>query len=131
MADEVVLDVARLVRFYLPDLVGVEAVSYDARLRQLLEQADTGIDVSAEIVTVLQQSSGLQAWVAQVLQDDMHRPPELQPLTERGLDLPGEPTPVDAQRYSCPVDGNFVWYRPFVGVPVISCPDHHVLLVLD
>ena len=34
-----------------------------------------------------------------------------------------------AQRYVCPVNGNYVWFQPFVGVPIPQCLDHAVVLV--
>ena len=67
---------------------------------------------------------------AEVLGDALYRPPEVRALVERGIEpLPGIGEPVDAQKYVCAVDGNFVWWRTSVGVPIPKCPDHNAVLV--
>jgi hypothetical protein len=128
--DEKVVDVARIVRSYLPELVGDKASVYDGQLRILLDRAIEGQDVEDELYSVLTRSPAVHAWVAQVLQNDEHLPPELQPVTELAYQaLAGRGVPPDAQRYVCPVDGNWVWFRPFVGVQIPQCVDHSVVLV--
>jgi hypothetical protein len=129
--DEELIDVARIVRPYLPQLVGEQSSVYDAQIRVLLDRAVEGQDIEGELYAVLTQSPTLQTWFAQVLQNDEHLPPELQPLAELAYEpLPGTRSPADPQRYVCPVDGNYVWFRPFVGVPIPQCQDHPVVLVL-
>lgn len=128
--DQNLLDVARTVRAFLPALVGSEAAAFDEELRALLTLASSGKEVDEELLGVLLRSAAIRTWAAQVLEDEQHRPPEMQPVTERGLrPFTGTGTPADAQRYTCPVDDNYVWYRPFVGIPVRICPDHEVPLV--
>jgi hypothetical protein len=81
--------------------------------------------VIAESALALEPGAGQLERRQGVLEDGRHRPPHLQTVTERSLEpLPGTAAPVAAQRYACPVDGNYVWYRAFVGVPVPTCPDH-------
>jgi hypothetical protein len=118
-------EAARLLRPALGDLVGAGAADYDQRVRSLLERGAAGEDVDDDLAEVLTRSPEVQAWVASVLEDPEHRPPHLQAVTERSYQgPPGKAAPVAAQRYACPVDGDYVWYRPFVGVPVPACPDH-------
>ena len=71
--DEDLLEVARVIRSYLPDLVSSEARSYDQRIAGLLAAAWSGQNVDEELAALLQQSSGVHAWAAQVLQDDLRK----------------------------------------------------------
>lgn len=128
--DDGLLEVARTIRPYLTTLVGDEAPEYDREIVTLLSEAASGAEVDDRIVNLLSRSSVTRNWAAQVLEDELHRPPELQPVRERAFEpLPGRGEPVGAQKYVCPEDGNFVWWRRSVGIPVRKCPDHHVLLV--
>jgi hypothetical protein len=130
--DEDLREAARALRGQLPELVGDRADEYDAVLRDLLVRATTEEEeaVDEQFLSLVQGSPVLHEWVASLLSDEHLRPPHAQPSTERGYTpLPGHGAPVDAQRYACPVDGNFVWYRPFIGVPVPTCPDHGTPLV--
>jgi hypothetical protein len=57
-------------------------------------------------------------------------PPDAVMVAERGIEaLPGRGQPIDADRFECPVDGMFVFYRRHVGQPVPPCRDHRVALV--
>jgi hypothetical protein len=125
--DEDLLEVARVVRSYLPDLVGSKARSYDERIAGLLAAARSGTNVDEELAAVLQQSDAVHTWVAQVLQDDLHRPPHLQTRGELGFEpLPGNAGPVQAAKYCCP-EGDYVWWRRSAGQAVPSCPTHGAL----
>jgi hypothetical protein len=127
--DEDILDVARTIRPYLPELVGAEADSYDRELADLLAEARGGRDVGDQLVAVLTRSAAAHAWAARVLESDRHLPPELQQIRERGYQpLPGPGEPVDAERYECP-EGDYVWYRISVSAPVPICPTHKSPLV--
>jgi hypothetical protein len=126
--DEDLLEVARVIRSYLPGLVGSEARSYDQRIAGLLAAARSGQNVDEELAAVLQQSSVIHAWAAQVLQDERHRPPDLQPAFELGFEpLPGAASPVQAAKYCCPKH-DFVWWRRSTGQAVPSCLTHGALV---
>jgi hypothetical protein len=123
--DNDLLELARTIRPYLPDLVAEEADDYDRRIASLLSQATSGIDVSDQVVEIFTQAPPVvRNWIGLVLEDDLRRPPEFQGRGEplqavRGIDpLPGPGEPIDAQKYVCPEDGNYVWWRPSVGVRV-------------
>jgi hypothetical protein len=129
-SDESLLDVVRAIRPYLAALVGKEARTYDKHITQLLTEAAGGVNVDDRITDLLERSPATLNWAGQVLGDPLHRPPELQFSQERGMQpLPGPGEPINARKYVCPRDGNFVWWRRSVGVRVRTCPDHHVLLV--
>ena len=139
--DELLLDAARSIRPYLVDLVGDRALDVDRRIVLLLIRADAGHDVDEDLLGVLTETPATQEWAASVIENDRHLPPDLQHLQER--DAVGPPLayravpnpygePVDAERYTCPVDRNYVWWRRHVGQEVRQCPDHpSVLLVPD
>lgn len=126
--DEDLLEVARVIRSYLPDLLGSGARSCDQRIAGLLAAARSGQNVDEDLATALQQSPAVHVWAAQVLQDERHRPPDLQPAFELGFEpLPGAGGPVQAAKYCCPHD-DFVWWRRSAGQAVPSCPTHGALI---
>jgi hypothetical protein len=130
--DESILDVARTIRPYLEELVGEEAAGYDQEISRLLTASLAGTNVDDELMSVLVRSDEVQSWAAQVLEDDLHRPPELQPVDELGyepLPTPQGP-PTEAEKFCCP-SGDYVWWRRFVGAPMRTCPDHGALVPCD
>ncbi len=130
--DESIIDVARTIRPYLEELVGGEAAGYDQEISRLLTAALAGTDVGDELMSVLVRSSAVQTWAAQVLEDDLHRPPELQPVDELGYEpLPTpEGPPTEAEKFCCPA-GDYIWWRRFVGTPMRTCPNHGALVPCD
>jgi hypothetical protein len=132
---EDVLEMARAIRPYLPELVGQAADEVDRELAALLADVKAGAppdSVAQQISTVLIRWPDAHNWAARVLQDPGHLPPELQALAHgRGYEaLPGDGEPIPAQKYVCP-DGDFVWYRATVGVSVPRCPTHDIEIVLE
>ncbi|MGV9385747.1 hypothetical protein ACWDRB_58775 [Nonomuraea sp. NPDC003707] len=127
--DDDLFDVARTLRPYLVELVGPKAPEYDATIVRLLAAAADGKRVGDRLADLLAASPAVRDWAARVIEDEWHRPPEVQPLEERAVDLPGTGMPVAASKYVCPEDGAYAWWRRSVGVPVRECPDHHVPLV--
>src|SRR5258708_2305973 len=56
------------------------------------------------------------------------RPPSHQLVQPRDVPGPaGQIGRIEAERYACP-EGDYVWYRPDVGIQVPECPDHHLPL---
>jgi hypothetical protein len=128
--DEALLEAARAIRWYLGDLMGDEAPRFDAEIAALLAAAYTGADITASLRSLLDSHEATGEWVSEVLADPLHRPPDYQPADTRGFDsLAGLIGPVSAGKYACP-QGDFVWYRPAVGVPVPPCGTHGPGLVL-
>ncbi|HEU5387554.1 MAG TPA: hypothetical protein VFV73_16775 [Streptosporangiaceae bacterium] len=129
--DEQILEVARSIRPHLPRLIGAEADECDRRLVELLRQAAAGADVGEAILELLTRQPATYSWAAAALADERHRPPDVQrayrgPVTRGYSPLPNPlgADLVDAERYACPVDGNFVWWRISVGDQVPTCRDH-------
>jgi hypothetical protein len=136
--DDDLFDAARTIRPYLAELVGAEAASYDEQIARLLAAAQAGADVDEELSAVLQRSAAIHAWIAKTLEDELHRPPDLQPTRELGDEglfgyqgLSGTASPTAADKYCCPKH-DFAWWRRSVaqtpppctthGIPLVACP---------
>jgi len=130
--DESMLEVARTIRPYLQELVGADAAHYDQEISRLLAAARAGEDVGDDLMVLLARSPEVRTWAAQVLEDEQRRPPEFQRADELGFDpLPTpEGSPILAEKFCCP-DGDYVWWRRFVGTPVPACPNHGALIECD
>ncbi|HEY9659603.1 MAG TPA: hypothetical protein V6C65_14180 [Allocoleopsis sp.] len=112
---EEILECARAIRPFLPELLGAEAEQVDRQLAELLAQAKVGQQVDAQILELLKSHSKTRQWAAEFLS-----PKEV----PKGFDrLPGNMDSVSAQKYVCP-QGDYIWYRRSVGVPIPICPSH-------
>jgi hypothetical protein len=120
--DDGILEAARVVRFYLDQLVAEDALHFDGEIAALLN-APGDVDIVA-LKSLLKSDDVIEEWVAEVLDDPLHRPPDYQPVRTRDYASPlGLAGPVHAGKYAC-AHGDFVWYRPTVGTPVSPCPSH-------
>lgn len=127
-----VVETARAIRPFLPALLGAETPVCDRELRTLLTRHRAGDDVRDEVLALLGRWPATQAWAVSMLADPAGRPPGLQPPAERTYSaLPGPGEPVELQRFSCPSDGDYVWYRTSAAAKVPECPDHGERLVVD
>ena len=128
--DEGVLEAARAVRPYLAEFVGPAlAADVDAELARLLAGAAGGDDVEAGLRTVMQAHEATSVFLERVLEDaPSFRPPRVvSALTKRYSGLPGQSSPVPADKFRCPY-GDYVWFRPEVGIQAERCPSHHCAL---
>ena len=125
MTPEDILETARTIGPYLPDLVGAEAETVQVALATYLAKAQAGEAVDNDILELLAQRDATREWARQFLQD------KVPPLVTRSYDpLAGSVSFVDANTFVCPVDGcDYVWYRPKVGMTPPNCPIHNVTLV--
>lgn len=125
MTPEDILETARTIGPYLPDLVGAEAETVQIALATYLAKAQAGEVVDNDILELLAQRDATREWARQFLQDKV--PP---PVTRSYDPLAGSVSFVDANTFVCPVDGcDYVWYRPKVGMTPPDCPIHNVTLV--
>lgn len=112
---EEMLECARSIRPFLPELLASEAEQFDLQLAEFLAQAKTGQQVDAQILALLKSHPKTKQWSAEFLS------PKQVP---KGFDrLPGNMGSVSAQKYVCP-QGDYVWYRRSVGIPIPVCPSH-------
>jgi hypothetical protein len=117
---EDLVEVARLVRPFLPELVGARAADLDARIGAALDGPPR--ERVPRLRAVLASDDAVVAWVERALADPAGAVRGFEPL-------PGQGEPVPADRFVCPVNRDVVWYRPKVGVPVPTCGTHSVVLV--
>jgi hypothetical protein len=130
---EGVLEAARAIRPYLDRLVESPdaAAELDRQLAGELGQASDPSATARRLRILLEQHEDTAWFLDKLLADAPdHRPPYHQPgYRTRGIaSPPGDPMPIAAARYNCPVRGDYVWYRPDMGTPVPRCPTDDVLL---
>ncbi|MFM7427783.1 MAG: hypothetical protein ACKO7W_22750 [Elainella sp.] len=111
---EDILEGARTIRFFLPDLLGTEAEAVDQQLAELLGQAKAGQQADQQILEILKGHPETYRWIAEFLSS------EPDPKSPR---LPGLPNAVSAPKYVCP-EGDYSWFQRSIGIPVPSCPTH-------
>lgn len=128
--DEVLIEAARAVRPYLRDLIGPRAADLDALLSSLLQRYISGENVSSEILRLLQKDEATREWLAELLEDPSHLPPEFQAVRSGTFEPPpGRGNPKNPPKWICPVDGNYIAYRRSWSDPIPECLEHHVELV--
>ena len=115
---EQVLECARTIRSFLPELLPVDRVeSMDRQLASLLAQAKAGETVGASILEELKSHPATRDWAAEFLS------PQIMTKGPGDSQLPGRIDTIAAPRYVCP-EGDYVWYRRSVGMAIPSCPTH-------
>ena len=114
---------AAAIRRYLEGLVGPQdAIQLDLRLAELLAVGDT-----APLREALKFSPATaQWWLAFVEHGGIPSEDATAAEVTRG-NLPGRGRPV-LDRYVCPANGDYVWYRRTPASKVTCCPTHHVQL---
>ncbi len=117
---------ARAIRPYLSRLVGNDWQAIDGQIGRLLERAESGDEVDAELTELIDATPATQAWADKFL----NRSAPKRRVQRSFQPLPGDATPIMAQRFVCP-EGDYVWYRPSVGTPIPRCPTHNLLLVRE
>lgn len=124
---ESILEGARILRVYLPELLGDEALQVDHELATLLEQARRGQKVDTRILELVSDREPTRQWMRAYLTKDSQTD---RIAFAKGFDpAPGDPTPIPAERYVCPVDGLVEWYKAFEGEPIPMCGEHKIQLV--
>jgi hypothetical protein len=125
--EEPILEAARAIRAYLPDLLGDTALEVDRSIADLFSAGAAGAQITDELVSVLSEHTETRDWTAQLLSNGELLPPQISVLIDRGAAPPGDPGVVSAVRYVCP-QGDYVWYRTSVSEQVPSCPTHDATL---
>lgn len=122
---EDVLEAARIIRLYLPNLLGAEAETVDRALAELLVRAESGEAVDNQILELLAESNATREWTRQFLID------KIPPPVMRSYDpLAGSVSVIDANTFVCQVPGcPQIWYRPKAGIDPPLCQEHKIPLV--
>jgi hypothetical protein len=122
----VILEGARAIRAYLPELRPHDASDLDGTIAALLMRAGRGEDVTADVLGVLRANENTWQWFIEFAPAAL--PPDVAPMTERRFPpAPGGGEPVSIPRFVCPFN-DFVWYRRAVGQEPPTCPTHGVPL---
>lgn len=130
--DEPIREVARAIRPFLAGLVApADADELDRRIARLLN-ASPAQDAGGKLRSLLESHEATSEFMAEVLDDapDL-RPPRFQLRTLRDAayqPMQGNAQPAHAGKFGCP-QGDYVWYRPSVGVAIPACPTHGVALI--
>ena len=122
---EDVLEAARVIRLYLPDLLGTEAKTVEHVLANLLAKAESGEITDNQILELLAERDATREWTRQFLSD------KVPPPVMRSYDpLAGSQSVVDANTFVCEVPGcTRIWYRPKEGIEPPICQEHKKPLI--
>ncbi|PSN14178.1 hypothetical protein C7293_12765 [filamentous cyanobacterium CCT1] len=117
------LEAAKTIRPFLPDLLGQNAEEMDHQLAELITRCQAGEPQENQIAALLAHEAPTREWMAEFLSTD-------QALKgTRGWErLPGISAP-GAPKYACP-KGDYIWYRLDVSDLIPSCPTHKIPLEL-
>ena len=96
--DRRIVDAARAIRAVLRDLAGPGADEIDRALGALLDRADRGENVAAEIVALLDREPATQAWLADHLRGATASPAEAAPAPTSEVAPPAAPPPTGSRR---------------------------------
>ncbi|MCC5612578.1 hypothetical protein LC612_39265 [Nostoc sp. CHAB 5834] len=120
---EDVLEGARSIRPYLPELLGQQdAEKVDKELSNLLAQASAGEKVDDQVLELLKIYKATRDWLAEFLSKKQ--------VSKGFQPLPGSGDAISASKYVCP-EGDFVWYRRSIGVSIPICPTHGALILSE
>lgn len=116
---EDILEAARSIRPFLSELLPeAEVKVIDQQLSDLLAQANTRQPINNLILEVLTTHDTTREWLSKFL-EDKQQPEHLRTV----FSLPGNPSMVNADKFVCP-QGDYIWYRPRVGIEPPHCPTH-------
>ncbi|NET34884.1 MAG: hypothetical protein F6K19_23150 [Cyanothece sp. SIO1E1] len=118
---EDILEGARSIRPYLPELVGNEYLKLDQKVASLLNQANQGQPVHDLLLDLLKSYQATYNWMAEFLGPQQN---------SKGFEqLPGSSGLTSALKYTCPYN-DYTWFRRTIGSPIPTCPTHQIQLVL-
>ena len=122
---EDVLEAARVIQPYLPDLLGTEAATVDQALASKVAKVASGEVGVNSILELLAERDTTREWTQKFLIDKM--PP---PVMRNYDPLAGSQSIIDANTFICEVpDCPGIWHRPKAGIAPPLCPEHKISLV--
>lgn len=117
-----ILEGAREIRAYLPELLGDQAPAVDRDLAALLAQAQRGETVDDLLLRLLKDHEATYLWMGEYLSTRR---------VAKGFEsLPGRSGAIAAAKYICP-EGDYVWYQRSTGQTIPRCPTHGELIVAE
>lgn len=124
MPESTILEAAKSIRQFLPDLLGEQAPEVDHQLADLLNRHQAGEPMENQVTNLLASHPPTREWMYNFLAADA--------VQTRSLGynpLPGIPK-IDAPRYVCP-QGDYIWHHIDSSDPIPACPTHHCPLIRD
>ncbi|GAA5051193.1 hypothetical protein HNP84_006513 [Thermocatellispora tengchongensis] len=116
MREDEVRAAANAIIPHLPVLVGKEAATTEAELRDALARGGDGTPVKAELLRILARRAETRDWARRLLEV---------PERVRAFEpLPGAARHIRIPRYACPQGDGEPWFRFDVRDPVPTCPVH-------
>ncbi|NEZ55825.1 hypothetical protein [Adonisia turfae] len=119
-----ILEAAKIIRQFLPNLLESQASEFDQQLADLINRHQAGEPLVNQITSLLASNSETCKWMHDFLGTDSTR--------TRGGEfspLPGLPN-IDAPRYVCP-ENDYIWHHIDGSDPIPNCPTHNCALVRD
>lgn len=115
------LEAAKSIRPFLPQLLNEQAQEVDQQLADLILRCQAGELLENQITSLLASHDATRQWMREFLDSDAA-------LTRsKGFNpLPGIPN-IDAPRYVCP-EGDYIWHHIDSSDPIPICPTHHCSL---
>jgi hypothetical protein len=129
---QTVLQAARMIRPYLPELLEVSAANEIAQhLDPILRQTSHSEADAQAVLAILESTDITQEWLRLSLEE--HRSPDdILKILWTYQPLPGKSGAIASPRYRCPVSScHQHWYRRHLEDTIPNCPIHGVQMVRD
>ncbi|NEZ66348.1 hypothetical protein D0962_26915 [Leptolyngbyaceae cyanobacterium CCMR0082] len=119
-----ILEAAKTIRQFLPNLLEGQASEFDQQLAALINRHLAGEPLGNQITSLLASNPETRKWMRDFLSIDSGQ-------TRGGVfnPLPGLPN-IDAPRYICP-EKDYIWHHIDSSDPIPRCPTHNFSLVRD
>ena len=118
------LEAAKTIRPFLPQLLDDQAQEMDQQLADLIIRCQAGEPLENQITSLLAGHNSTRKWMREYLDTDASQ------TRSRGYNpLPGIPK-IDAPRYVCP-EGDYIWHHIDSSDPIPECPTHNCPLRRD
>jgi hypothetical protein len=130
--DEIVLEMAKAIRPYLTNLVQGDAADVDRAIQELLSHADDRAGTASRILELVGRWRTTRDWAHIFVELGLPLDIWAPSIQERrdGYQRPsGDGSIVSFEKYVCPVDCNYVWYRRNQAQQPMCCPSHDLILV--
>ncbi|MEM0979124.1 MAG: hypothetical protein AAGH78_02515 [Cyanobacteria bacterium P01_H01_bin.58] len=122
MSQSNLLEAAKSIRPFLPQLLNEQAQKVDQQLADFIIRYQEGEQVENQIISLLASYDATRQWMREFLGVDaaLARSKGYSPL-------PGIPK-IDAPRYACP-EGDYIWHHIDSSDPIPTCPTHNCPLI--
>jgi hypothetical protein len=117
-----ILEAAKTIRPFLPELLEQNATEMDRQLALLIARCQADERQENQIAELLASQDATREWMAAFLDAD-----SLREATRGFNPLPGFAA-LGASKYVCP-EGDYIWHHLDISDPIPLCPTHQLPLV--